>query len=74
MEPVYVEGPLSFLDRVHFFSIQNEEDDNLQHAIEGINFSPSYSLEGIISMVEGITVHSKKQTSILMFFIVKCFL
>ena len=63
MEPVYVEGPLSFLDRVHFFSIQNEEDDNLQHAIEGI-----------ISMVEGITVHSKKQTSILMFFIVKCFL
>ena len=63
MEPVYVEGPLSFLDRVHFFSIQNEEDDNLQHAIEGI-----------ISMVEGITVHSKKQTSILLFFIVKCFL
>ena len=63
MEPVYVEGPLSFLDRVHFFSIQNEEDGNLQDAIEGI-----------ISMVEGITVHSKKQTSILMFFIVKCFL
>ena len=63
MEPAYVEGPLSFLDRVHFFSIQNEEDGNLQHAIEGI-----------ISMVEGITVHSKKQTSILMFFIVKCFL
>ena len=63
MEPGYVEVPLSFLDRVHFFSIQNEEDGNLQHAIEGI-----------ISMVEGITVHSKKQTSILMFFIVKCFL
>ena len=49
MEPGYVEVPLSFLDRVHFFSIQNEEDGNLQHAIEGT-----------ISMVEGITVHSKK--------------
>ena len=36
MEPVPVKETLSLLDRVHFFSIQNEEDGSLQHAIEGI--------------------------------------
>ena len=36
MEPVPVKEALSLLDRVHFFSIQNEEDGSLQHAIEGI--------------------------------------
>ena len=62
MEPVYVKEALSLLDRVQLFAIQNEEDGNLQLAIEGI-----------ITMVEGITIRSKKQTSILIFFIVKVF-
>ena len=62
MEPVHVKEALSLLDRVHLFAIQNEGDGSLQHAIEGI-----------INMVEGITIRSKKQTSILFFFIFKCF-
>ena len=62
MEPVYVKEALSLLDRVQLFAIQNEEDGSLQLAIEGI-----------ITMVEGITIRSKKQTSILIFFIVKVF-
>ena len=57
MEPVHVKEALSLLDRVHLFAIQNEGDESLQHAIEGI-----------INMVEGITIPSKKQTSILIFF------
>ena len=63
MEPVLVKERLSLLDRVHLFAIQNEGDGSLQHAIEGIT-----------NMVEGITIRSKKQTLILIFFIVKCFL
>ena len=63
MEPVLVKERLSLLDRVHLFAIQNEGNGSLQHAIEGI-----------INMFEGITIRSKKQTSILVFFIVKCFL
>ena len=63
MESVHVKEPLFLLDRVHLFPIQNEGDGSLQHAIEGI-----------INMIEGITILSKKQTSILIFFIVKCFL
>ena len=51
MEPVHVKEALS-LDRVHLFAIHNEGDRSLQHAIEGI-----------INMVEGITIRSKKQTS-----------
>ena len=58
MEPVHVKEALFFLDRVHLFAIQNEGDGSLQHAIQGI-----------INMVEGITVRSKKQTSNLVFFI-----
>ena len=42
-----------FLNRVHLFAIQNEGDGSLQHATEGI-----------INMVEGITICSKKQTSV----------
>ena len=42
---------------VHIFAIQNEEDRSLRHAIEGV-----------INMVEGITIHSKKQAPILIFF------
>ena len=57
MEPVHVKVALSLLDRLHSFAIQNEGDGNLQHAIECIT-----------NMVEGITIRSKKQTSILMFF------
>ena len=55
MEPVHVKEALSFLDRVHLFVIQNEGDGSLQHAIEGI-----------INMVESISIsiRSKKQTSI----------
>ena len=63
MDPVDVKETLSLLDRVHLFAIQNEGDGSLQHAIEGI-----------INMVEGITIRSKKQISILTFFIVKSFL
>ena len=63
MEPVYVKEALSLLDRVQLLAVQNEEDGNVQQAIEGI-----------ISMVEGITICSKKQISILIFFTVKCFL
>ena len=63
MEPIHVKEVLSLLDRVHLSAIQNEEDGSLQHAIEGI-----------INTVEGITIRSKKQTSILIFFIVKYFL
>ena len=49
MEPVYVKKTLSLFGRVHFFAIQNEGDGGLQHTIEGI-----------INMVEGITIRSKK--------------
>ena len=63
MEPLHVKEALSLLDRVHLFAIQNKRVGSLQHTIEGI-----------INMVEGITIRSKKQTSILSCFIVKCFL
>ena len=63
MDPVDVKETLSLLERVHLFAIQNEGDGSLQHAIEGI-----------INMVEGITIRSKKQILILTFFIVKSFL
>ena len=62
MEPVHVKEVLSLLDRVHLFIILNEGDLSLQRAVEGI-----------INMVEGITICSKKETSILILFIVKCF-
>ena len=55
MEPVYVKEALYLLDRIHLLAIQNEGYENLQY-------------EGIINMVEGITIRSKKQTSILTFF------
>ena len=53
---------LFILDKVHLFAIQNEGDGSLQDAIEGVR-----------NMVEGITIPSKKQTSILIFIIIKCF-
>ena len=52
MEPVHVKEALSFFDRVHLFAIQNKRDESLQHEIEGI-----------INMVEDITIRSKRQTS-----------
>ena len=63
MEPVHVKEALTLLDRVNLFATQNEGDGSLKHATEGIK-----------NMVEGIAICSKKQTSILNFFIVKCFL
>ena len=63
MESVHIKKALSLLDRVHVSAIQNEGDGSLQHAIEGIIYT-----------IEGIIIRSKKQTSILIFFIVKCFL
>ena len=45
MEPVHVKEVLSLLDRVHLFAIQNEGGRSLQPAIEGI-----------VNMVQGITV------------------
>ena len=62
MEPVHFKETLSFLNRVHIFAIQNKGDGSLQHAIEGV-----------INIVDGITILSRKQTSILISFIVKCF-
>ena len=56
MEPVHVKEVLSHLGRVNLFTIQNEGDGSLQHVIGSI-----------INMVEGITIRSKKQTSILTF-------
>ena len=50
MEPVHVKEALSLLDKVHLFAIQNEGDGSLQHAIEGI-----------ITMIEVITIRSKDQ-------------
>ena len=60
MEPAHVKEALSLFERVHLSTIQNEGDRSLQHVTEGI-----------INMVEGNTIYSKKQT---FFFIVKCFL
>ena len=57
MEAVHVKEALPLLDRVHLFAIQNEGDGSLQHTIKGIK-----------NMVEGITIRSKKQISILSFF------
>ena len=57
MEPIHVKEALFLLDRAHLFAIQNEGYGSLQHATEGI-----------INMVEGITIRSKKQTLILIFF------
>ena len=57
MEPVHVKEALSLLDRAHLFALQKEGNGSLQHAIQGI-----------INMIEGITICSKKQTSILIFF------
>ena len=57
MKPVHVKEALSFPDRVHLFGIQNEGDGSLQYAVEGI-----------INVVEGITIRSEKQTSILISF------
>ena len=58
MESVHVKEALSLLDRVHLFAIQHEGDGSLQHVIEGV-----------INMVEGIAMLSKKQTSVLIFFL-----
>ena len=63
MEPVHVKETFSLLDRVNIFATQNKGDGSLQHVIKGI-----------INMVENIAICSKKQTSILIFFIVNCFL
>ena len=54
MKPVHVKEALSLLDRASLSTIQNEGDESLQHKIEGI-----------IYMVEGITIRSKKLASIL---------
>ena len=51
MEPAHVKEALSLFDRAHLSTIQNEGDRNLQHVTEGI-----------INMVEGNTIYSKKQT------------
>ena len=53
MGPVHVKEALSLLDRVNLFAIQNQGDGSLQHATEGI-----------INMVQGITIRSRKQTSV----------
>ena len=57
MDSVHVKETLSLLDRVHLFAIQKEGDASLQPVIQGIK-----------NMVGGITIRSKKQTSILIFF------
>ena len=62
MDHVHVKEVLSLLDRVHLFAIQNEGNGSLQHGTENV-----------MNMVKGITIRSKKQTSMLFFSIVKCF-
>ena len=57
MGPVHVKEALSLLDRVNLFAIQNQGDGSLQHATEGI-----------INVVQGITIRSRKQTSVLIFY------
>ena len=57
MEPAIAKEALSLLDRVHLFAIHIKGDERLQRVIEEI-----------INLVEGITIRSKKQTSILVFF------
>ena len=57
MGPVHVKEALSLLDRVNLFAIQNQGDGSIQHATEGI-----------INMVQGITIRSRKQTSVLIFY------
>ena len=57
MGPVHVKEALSLLDRVNLFAIQNQGDGSLQ-----------YATEGIINMVQGITIRSRKQTSVLIFY------
>ena len=57
MGPVHVKEALFLLDRVNLFAIQNQGDGSLQHATEGI-----------INMVQGITIRSRKQTSVLIFY------
>ena len=54
--PVHVKEALSLLDRLYLFAIQNEGDGSLQHVIGGI-----------INIVEGTIIRSKKQKSILIF-------
>ena len=49
---------LSLIARIHHFTTYNEGDGSLQRA----------------TTVEVITIRSKKQTSIMIFFILKCFL
>ena len=58
MEPVHVKEALSLFDRVHLFAIQKKIDESLQHPIEGM-----------INMVEDITIRSKRQTSNFFFFL-----
>ena len=53
----HVKEALSLLDKVHLFGLQKEGDGSLQYAIEGI-----------INMVEGITIRLKKQTLNFFFF------
>ena len=57
MEPAHVKEALSLLYRINLLAIQKQGDGGLQHAIEGI-----------INMVQGITIRSRKQTSILIFY------
>ena len=58
MEPVHVKEALSLFDRVHLFAIQNKIDESLQ-----------YPIEGMINMVEDITIRSKRKTSNFFFFL-----
>ena len=53
METVHVKGASSLLDRVHLFAIQNQGDGSLQHLIEGV-----------VNMVEGITIRSRKNINL----------
>ena len=62
MESSHAKETLSLLGRVPIFAIHNEGDERLQHPVEGI-----------INLVEGITIRLKKQTSIYFFLIVKLF-
>ena len=64
MELVHVKEVFPLLDRENFFSILNERDrdKSLQHIVEGI-----------INMVEIISILLKKQTQILIFSLLSIF-
>ena len=77
MEPVHVKEVLSLLDRVHPFAIQHAIDpvdtERKLNVLCTFNLRPVSMGEGIINMIEGIAIRSKKQILILIFSLLSVF-